>query len=124
MTEINIKIKKHGIYAYRRLEDGRIVYIGKDSDLISNRRHYDHNREEFKTGKRGQLINKVLQDSPHKFVYEQLLFCSKEWIEAFESLLIDKYRPEFNILENDRYKGNKKSATHIAKYDKKKSKKG
>lgn len=110
MIEINIKQFKSGLYCYRKVEDGTIVYIGVDSDLRTNRRHYDHNRADFKTGKRGQLINKVLQDNPHKFVYEQLLFCSTEWIEVIELALIDKFRPMYNIIGNDKYKGNKKQS--------------
>lgn len=110
MIEINIKPFKSGIYCYRKVEDGTIVYIGVDSDLITNRRHYDHQRADFKTGKRGQLINKVIQDNPEKFVYEQLIFCSKEWIEAIETILIHYYRPMYNILGNDKYKGNKKQS--------------
>lgn len=110
MIEIQINNFKSGLYIYRRVEDGRIVYIGKDSNLIANRRHYDHQRSDFKEGKRGQMINRIIQDNPHKYVYEQWLFCSPEWIDAVEEEMIDKYRPEFNILSNDRYKGNKKSA--------------
>lgn len=107
MVEIRIKPFKAGIYVYRRIEDGTIIYVGKDSDLVTSRRHYDHNRADFKTGKRGQLINKVLQDNPDKFVYEELLYCGVEWIDALEAEVIEKWRPEFNIIGNDKYKGNK-----------------
>lgn len=110
MIRILINNFKSGLYVYRRVEDGTIVYIGKDSDLISNRRDYDHQRADFKEGKRGQMINKILQDNPHKYVYEQLLFCNTEWIDAIEEELIDKYRPEFNIISNDKYKGMKKAS--------------
>ena len=118
MIEINLNIKKSGIYRYRRAEDGVVVYIGKDSDLIANRRHYDHNRDDFKVGKRGQLINKVLQDNPTMYVYEQWLFCSNDTMDALESVLIDYYRPEFNLIDNDRYKGNKTSKKHIERIGK------
>lgn len=104
MIEINIKNFKSGLYIYRRLEDGTIVYVGKDSDLRSNRRHYDHNRADFKEGKRGQLINKVLQDHPEQYAYEQLMFCDASWMDSLEKTFIDYYRPEFNIVDNDRYK--------------------
>lgn len=117
MIEIQIKTFKSGLYIYRKKEDGMIVYIGKDSDLRTNRRHYDHNRSDFKEGKRGQLINKVLQDNPELYVYEQLLFCSEEWIDSIEEVLIDYYRPQFNLQSNDRYKGNKKSKVHIKKLE-------
>lgn len=115
MVEINIKTFKAGIYVYRRVEDGRIVYVGKDADLRTNRRHYDHNRKDFKEGKRGQLINKVLQDNPASFVYQQYLFCDYDEIDTLEAVLIDYYRPEFNLLGNDKYVGNKNSKVHIKK---------
>ena len=110
MREINLRHNKAGIYCYRRLTDGVIVYIGKDANLVANRRHYDHNRQDFKTGKRGQLVNKVLQDNPQLYVYEQVLFCGLYWMEALEEKLIDEYRPEFNIVGNDskkKFKGDK-----------------
>lgn len=108
MHEIKIKVIKSGLYIYRDIESGKIVYIGKDSDLRTNRRHYDHNREDFKTGQRGQKINQVLQDNPTRYAYEQLAFCNPEFMDALEGVLIHYYKPEFNILDNDDHKKSKK----------------
>lgn len=118
MIEVLLNPFKAGIYVYTELPDGMIVYVGKDSDLISNRRHFDHNRADFKEGKRGQLINKVLQENPGRFVYEQYLFCDPSELNKIETALIDAYRPKFNLQGNDRYAGNKKSKDHIARLKK------
>lgn len=97
--EIDPKFLKAGIYCYRDLKDnGNIVYIGKDSDLKKSRRHYDHMRHDFKEGKRGQLVNKVLQDDPKRYIYTHVAYCEEEWLDALEQKLIEDYQPKLNIL--------------------------
>lgn len=97
--EINPKTLKAGIYAYRDLKDeGKIVYIGKDSNLLKSRRHYDHMRADFKEGKRGQHVNKILQENPKRYLFTHVLYCEEEWIDMIEQKLIEDLQPQLNII--------------------------
>lgn len=81
-----------GIYCYKdTLNDNRIVYIGKDTNIGKNKRHRDHY---FKSNYNDQVINRVLQNNPQRYKYQVLIegdFDNKILI-GFEKRYIRLYR--------------------------------
>jgi len=93
---------KSGIYCYKDLENNNeIVYIGKDSNIHYNNRHYDH----ISPSKYNQQqINRILQNNPHRYQYNVL----KSWetskysnrlANALEIIYIKRYNPKFNFTK-------------------------
>lgn len=87
-----------GIYQYIDLEEGKIVYIGKDSHIDSPyNRDYQH-----KVPSRfdHQQINTVLQNNPDRYKYE--VVCQSEtysniYLNCLEKGLIKTFNPIFNF---------------------------
>lgn len=80
-----------GIYAYRK-KDGTILYIGKDKNINTNRRHIDHlapsKREE-------QAVNQYLQKNLEKdfITYEVYALCAdQDEMDNLEICLILFYK--------------------------------
>ena len=96
MKQILMRKPRHGIYCYREIETGKIVYIGKDSKLIYNNRHLGHTQVDSKNKK--QKVDLILQAHPERYVYEQVCFCDEYWLEALEETLIRFWKPKYNIL--------------------------
>ena len=105
VIKLNIKNHRAGVYAYREIETGAVIYIGKDAALVHNKRHLDHMNPGAKSVQ--QHIDRVLQANPHKFVYEQVLFCSQGWLDNIEEMMIKFYKPKHNIEHNKEFKGGK-----------------
>ena len=88
-----------GIYQYRDLETGEIVYIGKDSNISSNKRHTDHFKpSEYNT----QQINRVLQNNPNRYEYS-VLYSSENvtdnTLNRLEMSFFERYGPMFNFTK-------------------------
>ena len=88
-----------GIYQYLDLETDEIVYIGKDSNISSNKRHTDH----FKPSQYNiQQINRVLQNNPNRYEYS-VLYCSENVTDStlnrLEMSFIERYDPKFNFTK-------------------------
>lgn len=86
-----------GIYCYTDLNDGSIVYIGKDSNINRNQRHTDHLNPAMYNH---QPFNRVIQNNPERYVYEVL--CETEhysdiYLNCLEKGLIKTYDPKFNF---------------------------
>ena len=85
-----------GIYCYTdTLNNDEIVYIGKDSQITRNNRHYNHI-----TKKRNQQqIDKVLQNNPKRYKYNILCkgVCDGELLNTLEKGYIKTYNPKFNF---------------------------
>lgn len=56
----------NGIYGYKDLKTGYVVYIGRDSYIDKNNRHNCHMR---KSNKNDQPINKAIQNNPDRYKY-------------------------------------------------------
>ncbi len=56
-----------GIYTYYDSKKGKIVYVGKDSNIDKNKRHNAHMYY------RNQPINRIIQDNPGRYYYDVLL---------------------------------------------------
>ena len=88
-----------GIYSYRDLQTDEIVYIGKDSNIDKKLRYYAH-----KTPARynEQQINKVIQNNPDRYQYEELCAsndCDKDLLRILEMGYIETYNPKFNFTD-------------------------
>ena len=90
-----------GIYSYRDLKTDEIVYIGKDSNIDKKLRYYAH-----KTPARyhEQQINKVIQNNPERYQYEELCAsndCDKHLLKELEMGYIEIYKPKFNFTNGN-----------------------
>ena len=88
-----------GIYKYTDLKTGEIAYVGKDSHIDKNTRHYAH----LKPSKYDdQQINKVLQNNLNRYEYS-ILYCSDDVSEddlnMLEMSFIERYNPRFNFTK-------------------------
>lgn len=89
------KIK--GIYQYKDLKTGDIVYIGKDSHIDKNTRHKDHLSPSRYDE---QQINRVLQNNPDRYEYSVLWAekeCSTLKLNKMEILFGKIFDPKFNF---------------------------
>lgn len=91
-----------GIYGY--VEDGEVVYIGKDEYISVNARHKEHLKE---SGATTQWINMVLRKK--ELGYVVLATClNSDIMNELESYFINEYKPKYNIritgLEKERKK--------------------
>ena len=87
-----------GIYAYLDKKDNSIVYVGKDSNLEINKRHYDHlSPSKYKA----QPFNRILQNNPNRYVYKRLYVCPSHLDEVdlngLEMQYIEALAPKFNF---------------------------
>ena len=87
-----------GIYGYLDKKDNSIVYVGKDSNLEINKRHYDHlSPSKYKA----QPFNRILQNNPNRYVYKRLYVCPSHLDEVdlngLEMQYIEALNPKFNF---------------------------
>lgn len=87
-----------GIYCYIDKKDNSIIYIGKDSYINENRRHYAHT---IKCNYDRQVINRVLQNDIERYEYRILEknISSSKILNALEMSFIQKYNPKFNFTK-------------------------
>ena len=86
-----------GIYKYTDLKTGDVVYVGKDSHIDKNKRHYAHlapsNYDE-------QQFNRVLQNNPERYEYGVIWAtedCTTLKLNKMEILFGKIYNPKFNF---------------------------
>ena len=86
-----------GIYQYRDLETGDVVYIGKDSSINKNKRHKDH----MKISKYdSQPFNRILQNNPNRYEYSVIWVekdCTTLKLNKMEILFGKIYNPKFSF---------------------------
>ena len=88
-----------GIYSYTDLKTNEVVYIGKDSHIEENRRHKNHL---IPSCYNKQMINRVLQNNPHRYQYDVLCSsddCGDELLNDLEMGYIETYDPKFNFTK-------------------------
>lgn len=100
-------MKKQGLYGYYDKEKEYVVYIGKDVDIGNNKRCNDH-KQPSQYDK--QVINKVVQNNPDRYVYfkfvegeyndETLNELEKEAIRLFKTYKYDY--PERSVFNFQR----------------------
>ena len=106
-----------GIYGYLDKKDNSIVYVGKDSNLEINKRHYDHlSPSKYKA----QPFNRILQNNPNRYVYKRLYVCPSHLDEVdlngLEMQYIEALNPKFNFtIGGDGLIGYKPSLQHRKK---------
>ena len=95
--------KIRGIYQYRDLKTGDVVYIGKDSNIGKNSRHKDHLKPSRYDD---QPFNRIIQNNPDRYEYcvireyPDLTDDELIWLECME-IMKHKFlygeRPKFNF---------------------------
>ena len=88
-----------GIYCYLDKENDKIVYVGKDSNIDKNKRHRGHL---VPSNYNAQPINRILQNSPDRYIYQVLWGigdCTDSHLNQMEIFYIKKYNPRFNFTE-------------------------
>lgn len=92
------KVKYKGIYGYRDIKTGKIVYIGKDSHLYKKVRHTQHHSQPRYSV---QKINIILQSNPGRYEYIEIIRLPPETthkeLDDYEIRYIDLYKPKFNF---------------------------
>lgn len=85
-----------GIYQYKDLKTGEIVYVGKDSNINKNQRHKGHFK---KSTYNAQQINRVLQNNPDRYQYEVVYAgdFDNDLLNALEINTISEETPKFNF---------------------------
>lgn len=98
-----------GIYCYRDIKTGKIVYVGKDSYIEKDRRHKDHMRP---YNYDAQPINRVLQNNPDRYKYEVISKgeYSQKVLNNLEIVFINMYSPRFNFTTGG-------DGGYVCKYD-------
>ena len=92
----------NGIYGYKDLETGYVVYIGKDSKINTHKRHREHlSRSKYNK----QPFNKILQKNPNRYKY----FIVKKGYYSNEELNIleENYISFYGTYENRKGYGKK-----------------
>lgn len=88
-----------GIYQYKDLETGDIVYVGKDS-IINKKVRYTAHLSPSQYDK--QKINRVIQNNPTRYEYS-VLYSSDDVSESdlnmLEMTFIERYNPKFNFTK-------------------------
>lgn len=85
-----------GIYCYTDLKNDEIVYVGKDSNIHKNTRHYAHkNPQNYNK----QPFNRILQNNLNRYEYKVLKRgnFSQNLLNVLEILYIRRYKPKFNF---------------------------
>ena len=88
-----------GIYCYIDKDNGKIVYVGKDSHIDKDQRHRQHF---IPSAYNAQPINRVLQNNPNKYNYRILWKvndCTDNHLNQMEIYYIGKYAPKFNFTK-------------------------
>lgn len=89
-----------GIYGYKDLKTGYIVYIGRDSYIDKNNRKLYHMRAK---GQKRQQIDKVLQKNPDR--YEYFVIKKGEYSEEDLNTLEKHYIDFYGTYRNHKRKG-------------------
>lgn len=88
-----------GIYKYKDLETGEVVYVGKDSYIYKNQRYRDHlNPSKYDR----QPFNRILQNNPDRYEYSVLYSSdsvSDDDLNMLEMSFIERYNPKFNFTK-------------------------
>lgn len=81
----------NGIYGYYDVEKEYVIYIGQDSNINKNTRHYQHL---LPSRYNEQFVNRILQNNPKRYVYFKLLEgnYTKEDIDNFEQEAIKIFK--------------------------------
>jgi group I intron endonuclease len=103
-----------GIYGYMDTNNDTIVYVGQAKDIkardIAHRSPSVYSR---------QVINRVLQNNPTRYVLHVLEECSVEMLNHLEQTLIALFNPKFNFTNGgDGVRGHKHSDETKAKISK------
>jgi len=90
-----------GIYAYVDNKNNDIVYIGKDMNIQSKRRHYEHHAP---SRYNEQPFNRILQNNPDRYSYKVLSFFNPKYkpldlLSTLEIIFIDYFNPKFNFTK-------------------------
>ena len=88
-----------GIYCYKdSLNNDEIVYVGKDSYIETNTRHYNHH---CPSRYDKQVINRVLQNNPNRYKYSVLKKgeFDESLLSALEVIYVQRYSPKFNFTK-------------------------
>ena len=88
-----------GIYKYTDLKNGEVVYVGKDSHIDKNQRHYAHVAP---SGYNDQQIHRVIQNNPNRYEYSVLYssdYVSDDDLIMLEMSFIERYDPKFNFTK-------------------------
>ena len=64
-----------GIYQYTDLKNDEVIYVGKDSSIDKNRRHYEHKAPSRYDE---QQINRIIQNNPDRYQYD--VICQHEYL--------------------------------------------
>lgn len=94
-----------GIYCYIDNKTDKVVYVGKDSYIHCNMRHYRHVAP---SSYDAQPINRILQNNRSRYRYKILKKGNfgNNLLNALEILYIRRYRPKFNFtIGGDKPKG-------------------
>lgn len=86
-----------GIYQYKDLKTGDVVYVGKDSNIEKNTRRKAHLNPSYYDG---QPFNRVLQNNPDRYEYSVLWSvadCSTLKLNKMEILFGKIFNPKFNF---------------------------
>lgn len=111
-----------GIYQYKDLKTGLIVYVGKDSHIDKNTRHKNHFSPSYYDK---QVINRVLQNNPDRYEYS-VLYSSDDVLDddlnMLEMSFIEGYNPKFNFTNGGEglsgYKHTEKTKRKISESNK------
>lgn len=97
----------NGLYGYYDTKNEYVVYIGRDADIGSDKRHKEHHAPSFYDN---QVINRVVQSNPQRYTYfrfiegeyddETLNELEKEAIRLFKTYKYDY--PERNVFNFQR----------------------
>lgn len=91
-----------GIYCYKdTLDNNKIVYVGKDSNILHDKRHKQHYAP---SNYNEQKINMILQDNPERYVYYILKLVdltdnSFISLNTLEMMYISAFNPKFNFTK-------------------------
>lgn len=88
-----------GIYKYTDLKTGDVVYVGKDSHIDKNIRHYQHLAPSKYDE---QPFNRVLQNNLERYDYTVLYSSddvSEDDLNMLEMSFIERYNPRFNFTK-------------------------
>jgi group I intron endonuclease len=90
-------ISNPGIYRIVNRENGRI-YIGSTINL--KQRFYSH-RKDLRAGRHhsGRLQNAFNKYGEQQFLFEPLILCAKSDLLMYEQVLIDEFKPFYNIAK-------------------------
>lgn len=90
----------NGIYGYKDLKTGYVVYVGRDSYINHSNRHNSHICE---SNKNKQHINKVIQNNPDR--YEYFIIKKGEYSEEDLNTLEEHYIEFYGTYKNHKGKG-------------------